>query len=227
MRQHMVRAERQFRLHVPVRVAGNFEDERLEASAVRHRLVEPPNAAAYAPGARDFADHSQDGKCFIHFSVAAVDSGNVTAGAIAAQQNNSAGKSAFENGQYVVAINPEFAPLKLSGLDKKVPATLSIFLRTSIAGDGHALARGERMAVAHQFNCRAGSVTAIEQPAEVICCGAQRGKLPCRKKPLILRSRPAVCLTMRHKPMLSQVPEKIIPGFELNRRRPPPRMGFS
>jgi len=95
-----------------------------------------------------------------------------------------------------------------------------------MAGDGHALAGREGMAVAHQLDRRAGSVTAIEQPAEVIGRGAQREELSRRKKPLILRSRPAVCLTMRHKPMLSQVPAKIIPGFALNRRRHLPRMEF-
>src|SRR5581483_11172495 len=50
MRKHMVWTERQVHFHLPTSVRRNFQDGRLEASAVRHRLVEPPSAAAHAPG---------------------------------------------------------------------------------------------------------------------------------------------------------------------------------
>jgi hypothetical protein len=68
-----------------------------------------------------------------------------------------------------------------------------------VAGDGHALAGGEVVAVAHhQFDGGARGVATIEQPAEVGGCGAECGELPGGKEPLVLGSEAPVCLMPCH-----------------------------
>jgi hypothetical protein len=127
-----------------------------------------------------------------------VDAGNVPAATVAAQQHNPAGQRTFENGQDVVAVEPEFLVLKPAGLDAEFLAALNVFVSAGVAGDGHALAAGEVVAVAHQFDGRARGVAAVEQPAEVGGGGAQCGELPGGKEPLVLRSEAPVCLMPCH-----------------------------
>lgn len=198
MRQDVVGAETQFDLHVPAGGGGGFKDEGLEASAVGDRLVEPPAATAGAQSRGGFADQAQDRNGFIYFAMAPVDAGNVPAATVAAQQHNPAGQRAFEDGQDVVTIEPEFMALKPAGFDAEFLAALNVCESASVAGDGHALAGGEVVAVAHQFDGRARGVAAVEQPAEVGGGGAQRRELPGGKEPLVLRSEAPVCLMAGH-----------------------------
>ena len=198
MRQDMVGAEGQFHFHVPAGGGGGFKDEGLEASAVGNRLVEPPAAAAGAQGRGGFADQAQDRNGFIHLAIAPVNAGDVPATTVAAQQHNPAGQRAFEDGQDVIAIEPEFISVKLAGLDAEFLAALNVFVSTGVAGDGHALAAGEVVPVAHQFDGRARGVAAVEQPAEVGGGGAQRAELPGGKEPFVLRSEAPVCLMPCH-----------------------------
>src|ERR1019366_5635482 len=196
--QDVVGAEAQFHVHVPAGAGGFLQNEGLEASAVGNRLVEPPAAAAGTQGHGGFADQAQDGKGFIYFAIAPVDAGNVPAATVAAQQHNPAGQRAFEDGQDVVAVEPEFPTLKPTGLDAEFLAALNVFMSAGVAGDGHALAAGEVVPVAHQFDGGARSVAAIEQPAEVGGGGAQRGELPGGKEPFVPRSEAPVCLMPCH-----------------------------
>jgi hypothetical protein len=109
-------------------------------------------AAAGAQGRGGFADQAQDGNGFIYFAIAPVDAGNVPAATVTAQQHNPAGQRAFEDGQDVVAVEPEFMALKPVGFDAEFLAALNVFVSAGVAGDGHALARGEVVTVAHQFD---------------------------------------------------------------------------
>ena len=152
VRQDVVGAEAQFHFHVPAGPGGGFKDEGLEATAVGDRLVEPPSAAAGAQGRGGFADQAQDRNGFIYFAIAPVDAGNVPAATIAAQQHNPAGQRTFEDGQDIVTVEPEFLAWKLAGLDTKFLAALNVFAGTGMAGDGHALASGEVVPVADEFD---------------------------------------------------------------------------
>ena len=107
-------------------------------------------------------------------------------------------KRAFEDGQYVVTIQPEFVACELGGFDAESAAALDVFVRAGIAGDGIALAAGEVVAIADEFNGAARGVAAVEQPAKVGGGGAQGGKLPGGEEPLVLRGKPAMCLMAWH-----------------------------
>ena len=149
-------------------------------------------------GRGGFADQAQNGKGFIYFAIAPVNAGDVPAATVAAQQDNPAGQRAFEDGQDVVAVEPEFISVKLAGFDAEFLAALNVFVSAGVAGDGHALAAGEVVPVAHQFDGGARGVAAVEQPAEVGSGGAQRGELPGDKEPLVPRSEAPVCLMPCH-----------------------------
>src|SRR5947209_10170273 len=69
----VVRAEREFHFHVPPIRFGGVRDERLEPSAVRYRLVQPPAAGSHAPRGDCFAHELQSGKGFTDFAIASVD----------------------------------------------------------------------------------------------------------------------------------------------------------
>jgi hypothetical protein len=92
-------------------------------------------------------------------------------------------------------------------------AALHVFAGAGIAGNGHALAAGERISVARQFESGARSVAAIQQPAQVAGGGAQRGKLPGGKEPFVLGRQAPVCLMTGHGKRLAQRGPKIIFGF--------------
>jgi len=205
VRQDVVGAEREFHFHFPTRISGGIEDGCLEASAVRHRFVEPPMTIAHAPGRRGFTHHAENGKRFGDLAVAPVDAGDVAATAVAAEQNNPTGQRAFEDGQHVVAVEPEFVARELGGFDAELSAALNVFVRAGVAGDGIALSAGEVVAVADEFDGAARGVTAVEQPAEVGGGGAQGGKLPGGKEPLVLRGQPAMCLMACHGKILTFV----------------------
>jgi hypothetical protein len=204
VRQDMVRIEGQLRLHFPAGGAGGFEDERLEASAVRHRFVEPPATAVHAPGLRGFPDQLQGGQRFVHLAITPVNAGNVPAAAVAARQNNPARQRAFEKRQHVVTVQPEFLSPELAGFNAELLAALRVFAGAGVTGNGHALAAGERISVARQFEGGARSVTAIEQPAQVGGGGAQRGELPGGKEPFVLGCEAPMCLMTCHGKMLTQ-----------------------
>ena len=213
VRQDMVRAEGQFRLHFPAGVAGGFEDERLEASAVRHRLVEPPATAAHAPGLRGFPNQLQGGERLVDLAITPVNAGNVPAAAVAARQNNPARQRAFEKGQHVVTVQPEFLSPELSGFNAELLAALRVFAGAGVAGNSHALAAGERISVARHFEGGARSVAAIEQPAQVVAGGAQGGELPVGKEPFVLGCEAPVCLMAGHGKRLAQPGPKISFAF--------------
>lgn len=206
----MVRAEGQFRFHFPAGGGGGFEDEGFEASAVGNRFVEPPAAAAYAPGQRGFPDQLQGGQRFVHLAITPVDAGNVPAAAVAARQNNPARQRAFEKRQHVVTVQPEFLSPELGRFNAALLAALRVFAGAGVAGNGHALAAGERITVARQFEGGARSVAAIEQPAQVAGGGAQGWELPAGKKPFILGREAPVCLMAGHGKRLAQCGPKII-----------------
>jgi hypothetical protein len=67
------------------------------------------------------------------------------------------------------------------------------------------------VAVADEFGGGVRSVTAVEQPAEVLHGGAQRGKLTRAKELFVPGSRPAMGLVSRHDFMMTQRAEEIIP----------------
>ena len=198
VRQDVVGTEGQFHFHVPAGVGGSFQYEGLEAAAVGDRLVEPPTAAADTQGRGGFTDQAQGGQGFRQLAIAPVNAGDVPAAIVAAKQNNPAGQRTFEDGQHVVAVEPEFLALKPAGFDAKFLAVLNVFVSAGVAGDGHALAAGEVVPVAHQFDGGARGVAVVEQPAEVGGGGAQRGELPGGKEPLVLRSEAPVCLMPCH-----------------------------
>jgi hypothetical protein len=67
----------------------------------------------------------------------------------------------------------QFIALKPVGFDAEFLAALNVFASAGMTGDGHALAGGEVVPVAHQFDGGARSVAAVEQPAEVGGGGAE------------------------------------------------------
>jgi hypothetical protein len=89
--------------------------------------------------------------------------------------------------------------MKPAGFDAELLAAFNVIAGTGVAGDSHALAGGEVVAVAHQFDGRARGIAVIEQPAEVGGGGAECGKLPGGKEPLVLRSEAPVCLMPCHR----------------------------
>ena len=95
-------------------------------------------------------------------------------------------------------VGTEFPALLPAGLDAKFQAAVNVFAGAGVAGDGHALAAGEVVAVARQFDGRARGMATVEQPAEVGDGGAVGGQLPGGKEPLVLRSETPVYLMPRH-----------------------------
>src|ERR1035437_508731 len=161
MRQDVVGTEDQFHFHVPAGANGFLQNDGLEASAVGNRLVEPPAATAGTQGRGGFADQAQNGKGFIFFAIAPVNAGDVPAATVTAQQDNPAGQRAFEDGQNVVAVEPEFISVKLAGLDAEFLAALNVFVSAGVAGGGQALAAGAGGPVAHPFDGGGRGVGAV------------------------------------------------------------------
>src|SRR5208283_3896544 len=97
-----------------------------------------------------------------------VNPGDVAAATVATEQYHAVRERAFEHGQHVVAIEPEFPAADLRGREFALAAMLRGLERTGATADSHSLAAREIMAVADEFGGGARGVTVVEQPAEVL-----------------------------------------------------------
>ena len=82
---------------------------------------------------------TQRGNGFLHFAVTAVDACDVTATAVASQQNDPAGQRRFENAQDVVAVQPKLLSTDTLGSDLPLLPALHRFVGAGAATESHPL----------------------------------------------------------------------------------------
>lgn len=124
--QEMVRTEGEFDVHAPTGVAGNFENESFEASAIGDGLIEQPAAAADAQGRCGIAHDSQRRESFIDPPISPMHPGDVPVTAIASRQHDGPGQRTFQDGQNIVTVKPQLLSAQISRFPSRLRPALNI-----------------------------------------------------------------------------------------------------
>jgi len=165
--QHPIRIESEFDFPSPTRFGRNITEQSLQPPAIRDRLIQTPAHDGHTPVNRKLAEQRKDRQRLFHLPVTSMDPEHIAAAPVASKQNHAPSLSDLQNGEHVVAVQPELLSAQAFRSNLAFEASRQRLVRTSTTHDRHPLPRDQGMTVANQIKSRTQRIPPVKQPAKL------------------------------------------------------------